>query len=77
MTPLPAYHEEGHLPLVHHQFLHQQVQVKNRKENDYFSFFNYRKSQFFVPQLQNRLSSLSQLSKSFVLPPSAILQAVL
>ena len=41
-----------------------------------FSFLNYRKSLIFTSQLQNRVSSLLQLSKIFVLPPFTILQAI-
>jgi len=36
----------------------------------------YHKSLIFLLQLQNRVSSLPELLKSFVLPPSAVLEAV-
>ena len=46
------------------------------KEKAYFTSLNYHKSLIFIPQLQNRVSCLPQLSKPFVLPPLTISLAV-
>ena len=50
-----------------------QPENQHREEKVYFASLNYCKSLIFLSQLQNRISTLPQLSKPFIFPPSMVL----